>query len=90
MARWIVAGLMVLNLVLGAGVYLRMEQKAQAQIGRKASTYATVAGQSANTSIIYVLDVSTGNLAALKSDVLNGKVTLVARRNVAEDIKHLK
>ncbi len=75
MARWIVAGLVVLNLVLGVGVYLRIggEKAAYAQIGAGRS-YVTVAGTINNDNIIYVLESSTGRLAAIRVNPVDRKV----------------
>jgi hypothetical protein len=87
-----VAGLVVLNLLLAGGVYLRFggEKKADAQIGKVAMDIATVAGQSNNQSIVYIMDVNTGQLAAVKTDALNNRIERVAVRNVAADIQRLK
>jgi hypothetical protein len=79
--------------MLGAGVYLRFgERTAQAQqIGRAGGDFATVAGQANGTqSIIFILDVNDGVLAALQTDVVNKIVKRVAVRNVADDIKRIK
>jgi hypothetical protein len=90
MARWIVAGLIVLNLILGAGIYLRFGEKtAQAQIGRPAGDFATVAGQANGFSVIYILDVNNGVLAALQPDIASRSIKRVAVRNVGDDIKRL-
>jgi len=88
MARWIVAGLIVLNVLLGVGVYLRWEPKANAQIGKGTGEYATVAGTSYNQSIVYILEVNTGKLVAVRTD--GGKVMAVAAHDVSADIKRLK
>jgi hypothetical protein len=87
-----VAGLVVLNLLLLGGVYMKFggEKKAEAQIGKVGMDIATVAGMSNNQSIVYILDVNTGQLAAVKTDALNNRIERVAVRNVAEDMKRLK
>jgi hypothetical protein len=90
MARWIVAGLIVLNLMLGIGVYLRLgERSAQAQIGKPAVDIATVAGQSNNNAIVYILNVATGDLVAVRPDPINNRVDLVTKTNVAADMKRV-
>jgi len=91
MARWIVAGLIILNILLGVGCYLRFGEKtAQAQIGRPGGDFATVAGQGNNNSVIYILDVNDGVLAVLQTDVMNRNVKRLAVRNVGDDIKRMK
>jgi hypothetical protein len=88
MARWIVAGLVVLNLMLGIGVYQRMESKAEAQIGRGAGNYATVAGQANMDCVVYILEVNTGRLVALKAN--GGDVKPMASRDIAKDLERIK
>ena len=91
MTRWIVAGLIVVNLLLGAGVYLRLggETPAKAQIGGGMRNLATVAGQANNQSIVYILDVNTGILVAMDNNPGQG-VKFLARRDVAQDLKRIK
>ena len=90
MARWIVAGLIVLNLILGVGVYLRLGEKtAQAQVGR-VGDYAIVAGQgNGGVSVLYILNDNDGWLAALQTDVVSRQVKRIAVRNVGDDIKRM-
>ena len=89
MARWIVAGLIVLNLILGVGVYLRLGEKtAQAQVGR-IGDFAIVAGQANGASVIYILNDNDGWLAAVQTDVVGRQVKRVALRNVGDDIKRM-
>ncbi|MCL2640736.1 MAG: hypothetical protein FWD53_07820 [Phycisphaerales bacterium] len=91
MARWIVTGLIVLNLMLGIGVYLRLGEKSvNAQIGRAAPQIATVAGQANNNSIIYILDVNSGELIALKNDLVNKRIDPLDRVNVARDMARIR
>ncbi|MCL2646160.1 MAG: hypothetical protein FWD61_04035 [Phycisphaerales bacterium] len=90
MAKWIVAGLIVLNLMLGAGVYLRLGEKTvNAQIGRTITQVATVAGQVGGNSVIYILDVNNGNLVALKNDTTNKRIDVLAQTNVTADIRRI-
>ncbi len=80
MTRWlIVAGLVVLNGMLAAGVYQRFaEPKAQAQIGGGARPdIASVAGVSNGATVVYLLDVNSGKLEALRIDVTNSRVDRV-------------
>jgi hypothetical protein len=88
MARWIVAGLVVLNLMLGIGVYLRMESKAQAQIGRGGGAYATVSGTWGGDTYVYILELNKGHLVAIKTS--GGQVKTVAARDVAKDLERIK
>ena len=92
MTRWmIVAGLAVLNAVLGAGVYQHlMERDATAQgIGGVRPEVAAVAGISNGQTVIYMLDVNTGMLVAQRVDVANAKVETIGRRNVAQDLSRI-
>ena len=92
MARFIVAGLMVLNIVLGIGLYLQMggEKTAKAEIGRPLADVATVTGTANGNTIVYILDVSSGNIAAMQTDVVNNQLKVIDRRNVAADIARIK
>ena len=92
MSKWIiVTGLVVLNGILGVGVYERLaEPKAQAQIGSSPANIATVAGIINNATVVYALDVNTGALAAIRVDVTNNRVEPVAKRNVAADLAKIR
>jgi hypothetical protein len=90
MTRWIiVAGLVVLNGMLAVGVYQRLaEPRAQAQIGVGARPdIASVAGTSNGATVVYLLDVNSGKLVALRVDVANSRVDRAAQRNVAADLQ---
>jgi hypothetical protein len=89
MTRWmIVAGLLLLNAVLGAGVYQQlMERKAQAQArAGMQPEVAAVAGISNGQTVIYMLDVVSGRLVAQRVDVTNARVEVIGRRDVAQDM----
>src|SRR5205085_7551700 len=91
MTRWmVVAGLVVLNILLGVGVFThRMERSAQAQaagIGGVRPEIAAVAGVNNGASIIYMLDVNSGVLVAQRVDVANSRIETLGRRNVAQDL----
>jgi hypothetical protein len=92
MARWIVAGLVVLNLVLGAGVWMRLggERKAYGQIGAVKPDFASVSGFTNNATTIFLLEVSTGRLAAVQVDITGRRIAPVSSRNVADDLARLK
>jgi hypothetical protein len=89
MTRWIVAGLVVLNMLLGAGVYLRLggERTAVAQgIGGGGGEYAVVAGFNNAQTILYILEVNTGRMIAIRTDPVNHKAELVTRGSVTPDL----
>jgi len=89
MTRWIlVAGLVVLNGILGAGVYQKLaERPAQAQIGGGGRNIVSIAGISNGQTVIYLLDATSGNLVATRVDVANSRFDVPMKRNVAEDLK---
>jgi len=92
MSRWIVAGLIVLNVLLGAGLWMRMggEKTAMAQIGAAQSDYTAVVGYSNQQSFIYMLQLSTGRLVALRVDPINHRVDAVAAKNVTQDLTRVR
>jgi len=92
MARWIISGLVLLNLLLGAAVYSRLggEKAAQAQIGAGRGNYATVSGYSGGQAVVYILELNSGNLIAVKTDPVNRTVNLAATRKVGEDLARLR
>jgi hypothetical protein len=93
MTRWIiVAGLVVLNGMLAAGVYQRFaEPKAQAQIGAgPRMDLAAVAGVSNGATVIYLLDVNSGKLAALRVDLTNSRMERLNSRDVASDLSKIR
>lgn len=88
MSRWIVAGLVLLNLVLGAGVYFRMmERPAVAQIGGARNSLSAVAGNQNNQSVLYVLEANSGRLIAIRSDPLNNTSEIAAARAIGQDLQ---
>ncbi|HVT79333.1 MAG TPA: hypothetical protein VHM90_01640 [Phycisphaerae bacterium] len=93
MTRWIiVAGLVVLNGMLAVGAYQRLaEPKAHAQIGVGArADIAAVAGPANGATAIYMLDVNSGKLVALRLDVANNRLDRVAQRNVGQDLAQVR
>ncbi|MGN6370451.1 MAG: hypothetical protein ACTHN5_19525 [Phycisphaerae bacterium] len=93
MARWIVAGLLVLNAILGIGVYMHLggEQSAYAQIGGIGrGDFVSVAGYLNNDSVVYVLEPSTGRLVAISTNMANRRISVLARRNITEDLRRLR
>ena len=91
MARWIVAGLVVLNLLLGMGIYLRLggERTAQAQIGAANGDVAAIAGNNGQTTIIYVLQASTGKLAAIRYDPVVRRTDVIAKVDVTRALQSI-
>ena len=65
------------------------KETAYAQIGG-AKVYVAVAGYSLNETIVYVLEASSGRLAAIRTSVVDRRVTLVAGRNVNDDFKRIR
>jgi hypothetical protein len=84
--------LVVLNLLLGAAIYMRLggERTANAQIGAGRSSYATVSGFSGGQAVVYILDVTNGNLIAVKTDPVNRTVNLVATKRVGQDLANVR
>ena len=89
MTRWmIVAGLVVLNAILGAGVYQLLERKAQAGgVGPgPRPEIAVVTGMSGGQAVIYMLEPAGLRLVAQRVDVTNAKLEVIGRRDVAQDM----
>ena len=92
MARWIVAGLIVLNAVLGIAVYMHLggERSAYAQIGGVGRDFVSVAGYINNDSVVYVPEPNTGRLVAISANMANRRIGVIARRNITEDLRRLR
>ncbi len=86
MRYWIVAGLVLLNLMLAAGVYSHFERSALAQIGAAKGDYAVVAGANNGQAIVYIMESGTGNLIAVRTDPVNHVIQLIAKKPVAQDL----
>jgi len=91
MTKWIiVAGLVVLNGILGIGVYQRIAERpavAAGGIGGAPKTDVTaVAGNTNGQTIIYMLDVNSGILIAQRVDVAQNRLDVISKRNVAGDL----
>lgn len=84
--RWIVAGLVGLNVMLGIGVYQRLhvDQTALAQVGGRKDVI-TVAGVSGGTSVLYMYDTIGGMMVVLRPDPVNQKLDAVTQRDVSAD-----
>jgi hypothetical protein len=94
MTRWfILAGLIVLNGILGVGVFQRsMERRADAQIGGIGGPnldVVTIAGVSNGQTVIYLLDANSGILLARRIDVANQRFDPPVRRDVATDLRKI-
>jgi hypothetical protein len=94
MTRWfILAGLIVLNGILGVGVFQRtMERRADAQmggIGGPNLDVVTLAGISNGQTVIYLLDANSGILLARRIDVANQRFDPPIRRDVATDLRKI-
>ena len=91
MFRWlIVSGLVVLNGLLGVGVYSRLvERTATAQIGAPKVEIATVSGVNNGISVVYMLDVNSGSLVSYRLDIANKQIRPLAQKNVAADLARI-
>jgi hypothetical protein len=91
MTRWfIVAGLVVLNGILGVGVYQRLaERPVQAQIGAARRDVVSIAGMSNGQTVIYLLDANSGLLVATRLDVAKGTFDAPIRRDIGIDLKRI-
>jgi hypothetical protein len=92
MTKWlIISGLVVLNLILGTAVYQKVaERKANAQIGAQKLNIASVAGVLNGQTVIYMLDVNSGALVAVRFDANNRQINRIATRNVAADLRAIR
>ena len=92
MSKWfLVVGLGALNLLLAGGVYFRLaERPALAQIGVQRTDVAAVAGSTGGQTILYMLDVNTGALRAVKLDMTNRRIDLMATSDVAADLSRIR
>ncbi len=92
MNRWfILAGLIVLNAILGVAVAQRfIERSAQAQMGGIGAgpvvDVVAVAGLSNGQTVIYLLDTNSGVLIGRRIDVANQRFDPPIRRNVGADL----
>jgi hypothetical protein len=90
MTRWfILAGLIVANVVLGVSVFQRMERRADAQAGMPLDL-VTVAGVSGGKTVIYTLDANSGILVARRVDVANQRFDAPIRRDVGADLRRIQ
>jgi hypothetical protein len=92
MSRWIVAGLIMLNIVLVIGVFMRLggEKTALGQLGATRPDYAVVSGSNNGNTILYFLDTGSGRLFAATVDAINHRVNIAATKDVASDMKRLR
>jgi hypothetical protein len=91
MTRWfIVAGLIVLNGILGFGVYHRLvERQVNAQVGAGNLDVVACAGVSGGQTVVYLLDANSGVLLARKVDAANQRFDPPVRRDVAADLRRI-
>jgi hypothetical protein len=93
MSKWLIlSGLVLLNLILGTAVYQKIggERAAFAQIGAQKINIASVAGVQNGQTMIYMLDVGSGRLIAIRVDMANRTTNRVAGRDVAADLRNLR
>jgi hypothetical protein len=94
MSRWfIVAGLVIVNGILGVGVYQRlMERSTQAQmggIGGPKLDLVSIAGVSNGQPVIYIMDANSGILLARRIDLSNQRFDPPVRRDVGSDLRRI-
>ena len=93
MTRWLImAGLVVLNVMLGVGVYQRLaERPAQAQAigGVPQPDLVIIAGISNGQSVIYLLNATSGRLVANRVDLATGRFDAQIIRDVGADLKRI-
>ena len=84
--------LVALNLVLlvALAVVTISPQPAEAQVGLRQSEYIMVSGVvrgRAQQAVVYIIDLSTGQMAAIFHDANTGKSQFIAGRNMSMDAK---
>jgi hypothetical protein len=92
MTRWlIVAGLVVLNGILGAGVYERLsERKADAQVGvGPRPDFVVVTGVNNGQTVVYTMDALMGRMVANRIDGVSGQFMPPVVRDVTADFKRI-
>lgn len=84
--RWIIAGLVMANAILGVAAWqtLTPASPAFAQ-GRRGSDYMVLSRRSQNYLMVYALDTTTGNLVALRQDPQQKQIQVVARKDIQAD-----
>ena len=90
MRKYLVAGLLVLNLVLGVLVIKSIFHipDAKAQSLSLSGNYIMVSGQSIGipSDVVYLLDLSSRQLTAMTFDQSTGRVRVVGSRDIIRDI----
>jgi len=85
--RWIVAGLVVLNGILGVAAWQSLSPTATAYgQSRRNGDYIVLSRRNITNVMTYVLDTSTGALVALKQEPQKKEIKIMARRDVTSDI----
>ena len=89
--KWIVAGLVVLNGILGLAVWQHLggERTALAQSAIRHDVL-TVAGLTNGNANFYMFDTNGGVLLVVRPDANGKKLNPVAQRNVGDDFLRLK
>lgn len=85
--RWIIAGLVVLNAILGVAAWQTLAPTSHAFAqGRRGSDYLILSRRSQNYLMVYALDTNSGNLVALRQDPAQRTLLPVARKEIQADI----
>ncbi len=89
--KWLVAGLIALNAILGLAVYQRfgVENKAFAQAGAR-KDILSVSGYVNGQSYLYMWDTNGGMMVVVKPDPVNKKFEAIAKKDIASDLARIK
>lgn len=89
--KLLIAGLVVLNVLLGAALWQRSsEQKAFAQMGAAKRNLLIVNGVSGNSNYIYMLDLNSGVLSVSRPDPVGREIKFVAAQDVNQDLARVR
>lgn len=85
--RWLIAGLVAVNAVLGVAAWqaLAPTSSAFAQ-GRKGSDYLILSHRMQQYFVVYALDTGSGNLVALKQGLSHRELQPIARKDIQTDL----
>ena len=84
--RWLLPALAGLNLLLAAGLFVRLHDNSALGAVLGQGNYLLVAGRSQNTLTLYALETGTGKLLAIKQDASQNRSTVIATADVADDL----
>lgn len=90
--KTVVAGLVAVNVVLGAALLARFafpEQKAYAQLGGGQPVHA-VAGVVRNMPTFFIFDPATGNVGVVQADTARNAYSALDRIPVVKDLQGIR